>query len=239
MGRELQKKKKRSSIPKIKMKPKSKRVNPLGNPIIAANWNQDETLTQNYRRLGLTSRLNSATGGIEKLRAGDVSKTSTTSKLAISNAIPKQFAPVSARVERDPETGKILRVIHAEDDNPLNDPLNVVEAMDFEGAEDDGEVFEGFENEAGTGKNKKGKSKNEIVRKLEEQASMVPEKRERSQSEREKEWIERLVGKWGEDFEKMARDRKLNPMQQTPADIRRRVGKWKAKGGVLPGAVEA
>jgi len=115
----------------------------------------------------------------------------------------------------------------------------VVEAMDFEGAEDDGEVFEGFENEAGTGKNKKGKSKNEIVRKLEEQASMVPEKRERSQSEREKEWIERLVGKWGEDFEKMARDRKLNPMQQTPADIRRRVGKWKAKGGVLPGAVEA
>lgn len=199
--------------------------------------NQDETLTQNYRRLGLTSRLNSATGGIEKLRAGDASKTSTTSKLAISNAIPKQFAPVSARVERDPETGKILRVIHREDDNPLNDPLNVVEAMDFKGAEDDGEVFEGFEGEVAAKKTKK-KSKNEIVRKLEEQASMVPEKRERSQSEREREWIERLVGKWGEDFEKMARDRKLNPMQQTPADIRRRVGKWKAKGGVLPDAME-
>ncbi|CZT52236.1 related to chicken microfibril-associated protein [Rhynchosporium secalis] len=235
MGRELQKKKKRSSIPKIKMKPKSKRVNPLGNPIIAANWNQDETLTQNYRRLGLTSRLNSATGGIEKLRAGDVSKSSTTSKLAISNAIPKQFAPVSARVERDPETGKILRVILTEDENPLNDPLNAVEAMDFEGAEDDGEVFEGFEGEVAP----KNKSKNEIVRKLEEQASMIPEKKERSQSEREREWIERLVGKWGEDFEKMARDRKLNPMQQTPADIKRRVGKWKAKGGVLPDAMEA
>jgi len=39
MGRELQKKKNRSSIPKIKLKPKSKkRTNPLGNPIIAANW---------------------------------------------------------------------------------------------------------------------------------------------------------------------------------------------------------
>ncbi|KAK0100026.1 Nucleolar protein 16 [Cadophora gregata] len=241
MGRELQKKKKRSSIPKIKMKPKSKRVNPLGNPIIAANWNQDETLTQNYRRLGLTSRLNSATGGTEKLRAGDISKSSTTSKLAISNAIPKQFTPASARVERDPTTGKILRVIHEEDDNPLNDPLNVVEAMDFDGAEDDGEVFEGFEGEVGSEKKKgKGnKSQNEIVRRLEEQASMIPEKKERTQSEREREWIERLVGKWGEDFEKMARDRKLNPMQQTPADIKRRVGKWKAKGGVLPGAVEA
>ena len=38
MGRELQKKKKRSSIPKVRMKTKSKKVNPLGNPIIAANW---------------------------------------------------------------------------------------------------------------------------------------------------------------------------------------------------------
>jgi hypothetical protein len=38
MGRELQKKKNRSSIAKVRQKPKSKKVNPLGNPIIAANW---------------------------------------------------------------------------------------------------------------------------------------------------------------------------------------------------------
>jgi len=38
MGRELQKKKNRSSINKVKLKPKSKKVNPLGNPIVAANW---------------------------------------------------------------------------------------------------------------------------------------------------------------------------------------------------------
>jgi len=38
MGRELQKKKNRSGNAKIKLKPKSKRVNPLGNAIIAANW---------------------------------------------------------------------------------------------------------------------------------------------------------------------------------------------------------
>ncbi|TVY62806.1 Nucleolar protein, partial [Lachnellula suecica] len=137
MGRELQKKKKRSSIPKIKLKPKSKRINPLGNPIIAANWNQNETLTQNYRRLGLTSRLNTATGGIEKLKAG-AGPSSTSSRLAISNAVPKQFTPTEARVERDPETGKITRVIHANaKPNPLNDPLN-------SDSEEDGEEFEGF-----------------------------------------------------------------------------------------------
>src|SRR5579862_1244662 len=38
MGRELQKKKNRSSNPKVRRKPKSKRVNVLGNPIVAANW---------------------------------------------------------------------------------------------------------------------------------------------------------------------------------------------------------
>lgn len=229
MGRELQKKKKRSSIPKIKMKPKSKRVNPLGNAIIAANWNQKETLTQNYRRLGLTSRLNSATGGIEKLRPGDDSKSSTTRKLSISNAIPKTITPTEARVERDPETGMILRVIHSgSKTNPLNDLLNS-DSQDEEMA-DDGEEFPGFDNET-TGSKKEA---NDIVRKLEEQASMVAEKIERKQSDREKEWIRRLMARHGEDFTKMARDMKLNPMQQTAADIRKRVAKWKENGGLVP-----
>ncbi|KAN0103185.1 60S ribosomal subunit biogenesis protein-like protein Nop16 [Hyaloscypha variabilis] len=224
MGRELQKKKKRSSIPKVRMKPKSKKVNPLGNPIIAANWNQNETLTQNYRRLGLTSRLNSATGGIEKLRASSESKSSTTNKLAITNAFPKTIAPTEARVERDPETGKILRVIHAHKrPNPLNDPLN--SDSEDEGMADDGEEFEGFDGEG------EPKEKNEIVRQLEEQASMEAEKIPRKQSERERDWIERLVAKHGDNYERMARDMRLNPMQQTAADIRKRVGKWKASGG--------
>jgi nucleolar protein 16 len=91
---------------------------------------------------------------------------------------------------------------------------------------DDGEEFEGFGGDSG-----KQKETNDIVRKLEEQASMGAEKKERRQSDREKEWIERLVGKYGEDSQKMARDLRLNPMQQTPADIRRRIEKWRASGG--------
>ncbi|CAD6440140.1 532a4f0a-1109-4624-a15c-f97d2112c595 [Sclerotinia trifoliorum] len=220
MGRELQKKKNRSGNSKIKLKPKSKRVNPLGNAIIAANWRQDETLTQNYRRLGLTSRLNTVTGGIEKKKAGPESKTSTASKLAISNTIPKSLAPTEARVERDPETGKIIRVIHDEKKtNPLNDPL------DSDAEDEEGEGFGGFVDEEGSA------SKNEIVKMLEEQASRAGEKRERQQSEREKEWIGRLVKRWGENYGAMVRDRRLNPMQQTESDIKRRVQKWKDAGG--------
>ncbi|KAG9231872.1 putative nucleolar protein 16 [Amylocarpus encephaloides] len=234
MGRELQKKKRRSSIRKVRMKPKSKRVNVLSNPIIAANWNSKETLSQNYRRLGLTSRLNSATGGIEKLRPGAESSTSTTSKLAISNAIPKQFAPTEATVERDPETGRILRVIHPHSrPNPLNDPLNSDSEDEMV---DEGEEFEGFDGQAARNA---GKGQNEIVKQLEEMASRAPEKKERKQSEREQEWIERLVGKYGEDYKRMSRDMKLNPMQQTEADIKKRVGKWKTSSGHSASAISA
>jgi nucleolar protein 16 len=101
----------------------------------------------------------------------------------------------------------------------LNDPLNS-ESEDDEMA-DDGEGFEGL------------KDKNEIIKQLEEQASMSAEKRERQQSDREKEWIERLVSKHGENYEKMARDMRANPMQQTAADIKRRVAKWKSNGGTV------
>ncbi|RFU29457.1 hypothetical protein B7463_g6909, partial [Scytalidium lignicola] len=187
----------------------------MTNKSLVQNRNQKETLTQNYRRLGLASRLNAATGGIEKLRPGDTI-TSTAKRFAISNVIAKEIAPTEARVERD-ESGKIIRVVHDEsleirkERNPLNDALNDIEDKD---------EFQGFDI------NEERGGKNEIVQQLEELASRIPEKKPRKQSAREQEWIERLVNKYGDDYKRMARDMRLNPMQQTEADIRRRVAMW-------------
>lgn len=182
---------------------------------------QSETLSQNYRRLGLASRLNASAGGIE----APSSRTSTASKLSIQTATPTMIAPTEARVVRDPETGKILRVIHSgKRVNPLNDPLltdSEAEEGDVDD-EDEDEEWEGVEGEP--------TEASDIIKQLEEQAARQPEKRIRKQSQREQEWIERLTGKYGDDFGKMARDRKLNPMQQTAADIARRVAKWKSEG---------
>lgn len=90
---------------------------------------------------------------------------------------------------------------------------------------DSEEEFDGFED------NEVDSEARGIVRQLEEQASMVAEKKPRKQSQREQEWCQRLVEKWGENFGKMARDRKLNPMQQTENDIARRIKKWQSEGG--------
>ncbi|PSN59446.1 hypothetical protein BS50DRAFT_231554 [Corynespora cassiicola Philippines] len=228
MGRELQKKKNRSSIPKRRQNPKSKK-RILQNPIIAANWNQKETMSQNYRRLGLTSRLNHATGGTEKTikllglndpksSRADAAADSTANRLNIVSQKPQAPEPEEIEVERDPETGAILRVVGGDQGkpNPLNDPLN-----DLEEESDAGE-WSGFAMVP------QGESDNPVIRQLEEAARNGVRKAPRKQSQREEEWIQKLVDKYGDDYDRMARDRKLNPMQQTAADIRKRAKKWKA-----------
>ncbi|KAL9132174.1 MAG: hypothetical protein Q9217_000108, partial [Psora testacea] len=74
-----------------------------------------------------------------------------------------------------------------------------------------------------------------IVPALEAASLFEKNKGPRKQSQREVEWIEQLVERWGEDVAGMARDRRLNPMQQSEGDLRRRIGVWritKKKGGV-------
>lgn len=113
-----------------------------------------------------------------------------------------------------------MRVVggQEETDNPLNDPLNEIEEIDGEG-------WNGF---AMVPESKEGKEVNPVIRQLEEAAKNGVRKAPRKQSQREEEWLERLVSKYGDDYGRMSRDKKLNPMQQTEADIKKRVKKWKA-----------
>jgi len=178
-------------------------------------------VSQNYKRLGLSSRLNGASGGTEKKPGLDTEDDENQKRDSLAIAGPRALnkqTTQEVQVERDPETGRIVRVIRAEPDerdNPLNDPLNDI--MDFN---DDGAA--------------KDRPQNSIVAQLEAEAAaeeelLAKKKQPRKQSQREEEWIARLVEKHGDDTKAMVRDRKLNPMQQTEADIARRLKKWKAK----------
>ncbi|KAF9895731.1 Nucleolar protein 16 [Lobosporangium transversale] len=66
------------------------------------------------------------------------------------------------------------------------------------------------------------KAKTDVVRALEAQAANVL-KIECYQSEGEVVWAAKLVEKYGDDYEKMFRDRKLNPNQQTVAQLKKRI----------------
>lgn len=136
----------------------------------------------------------------------------------------KHFSEV--QLNRDPETGELVVIGAGDSVNPLNDPLN-----EFEDSEEDllplkvnslGQVAV-----RGNGRG--------ITRQLEEAAAFGKEKRPRQQSEREEEWIAELVEKHGDNYAAMFRDRKLNPMQQSIGDLKKRVGKWTAKNAAKAG----
>lgn len=202
-------------------------------------------MSQNYRRLGLVSRLRAPTGGVE----GRLDKSSIAAlQAAHSAADAASSSPFAidttekaiiseAKVERD-ASGKIIRVIRGAVENPLNDPLRHLDDAEGEEADVITELDDGSYK-----KNKKGKEEHEewggimdvadegmtdVVRELVEQARNPAPKKARHLSEREAEWLGKLVAKHGEDTRAMARDAKLNPMQQTAADIARRLKKLSA-----------
>ncbi len=111
---------------------------------------------------------------------------------------------------------RILENGHNTRANPLNDPLNELD-------DSDPEEWEGFDNIPAVGNG----PHTEVLGKLENLASSGVRTTPRKQSQREQEWIQKLVEKYNDDYGKMFRDVKLNPMQQSEGDIKRRVLKWK------------
>ncbi|KAL1924571.1 uncharacterized protein VTP21DRAFT_4225 [Calcarisporiella thermophila] len=73
----------------------------------------------------------------------------------------------------------------------------------------------------------KVEAKTDVVRALEERASNAV-KTERHQSEGEQKWVQSLIDKYGDDYEAMFRDIKMNKYQQTASQLRKRCEKYLA-----------
>lgn len=197
------------------------------NPVVAASWDPKKTMAQNYRQLGLRAKLNGVAGGQEREfvlgneETREKDEKTVNDPLFIANgghldaAAKKQKAQApganEARIERDAE-GNVIRVVygqaHAYDDS-------------------DDEEFSGFPDSAAD------ENKTEVVKELERLASLPVVSTPRVQSTREQDWIGDLVAKHGDDYDAMARDRKLNAFQQTAGDLRRRVKKWKKDNKIV------
>lgn len=119
-------------------------------------------------------------------------------------------------MERDAD-GKIIRIIGDNKPNPLNDPLNDLD--------DDSDAEKKPAEEWGGIADNDDEETTDVVKQLLEQAKQPDLPKKRHQSAREIEWLEKLVAKYGDDTGAMARDRKLNPMQQTAANIAKRLRK--------------
>lgn len=67
-------------------------------------------------------------------------------------------------------------------------------------------------------------SKTEVVKALEQRATEVKQT-PREASNGELEWLRRIKEKYGDDYTKAAKDRRVNPMQQTVGNIKKRAQK--------------
>ena len=201
--------------------------------------NKKETLSQNYTRFGLVAKLGKATGGAAPTNRSTLSTNTDPLAAAAADRAHGLLRVGEVRVERDAD-GRITRVVR--DENPLGDPLNDLDSDEDEGGDEGGEAGlqlqreqaqaqararqRGYEEWSGFGGgDEEDGDRPEVLRALEREANRPTEKTVRHQSERELDWLKRLADKHGDDTSAMARDVKLNPMQQTAADIRRRLKK--------------
>jgi len=184
-------------------------------PYLTLARDKKETLSQNYSRFGLVAKLGTTAGGTQKSKK-NASIAPKDDPLAVRSADRGLLPVTEVKVERD-ASGKIVRVLR--DINPLNDPLNELDSDSEENQREKAktytDVWNGIDED----------SRPEVIRALEREAAQPVAPKVRHQSERELEWLQRLVDKHGEDVGAMARDAKLNPMQQTKADITKRLRK--------------
>ena len=200
------------------------------------------TAAQNYQRLGLAARLGHAPGGTDKRPAAlgelnderssraDAAAGSTADVLHIASATARRTAAPQreARVARDPASGAILRVL--DDDgggtagkpNPLRDPLNELDDSDPEAWCD----FAMAPRRSGA-----AAAGHAVVRRMEAQVRGAARRAPPPMSAWERDYLQCLVEKHGDDFGAMFWDRRLNYMQETEAHLRRRVKRWKVEDG--------
>lgn len=193
-------------------KDKQRNINVYSNPIIAKNWDKSLTLQQNYKRLGLRAKLGHMAGGVEKkveslTELRNKKKNKDKDDIVTIDKIehtddPSKIPEGEARIIRDPETNEVLKVIYG-----------TMKAEDEESDED--------------------KVDNSVIKQLEEYAEQHSKvKKERHLSDRESDWLKSLYEKYGDDYEKMKWDKKLNIYQQSAGDLKRRINKWKKGNGL-------
>ncbi|KAK9472726.1 ribosome biogenesis protein Nop16 [Dipodascopsis tothii] len=220
-----QRRKQKTSLHKTsrRVKDKQRKVRIRADPLIATHWDEKLTVSQNYKKMGLVARVGGVAGGTEKdLRVprAYISKAEKAESAAADKAAANEAAvPIMQGLPQ--ATSREARIVRHEDGR-----VEVVYADS--GAGDDPADDSSFEKASGlmTKPAKVVPAKTSVAAELEALANRPVEKKERTASERESDWIQALVTKHGDDYEAMFRDRKLNVWQQSVGDIRKRVVKW-------------
>ncbi|WVQ99834.1 nucleolar protein 16 [Kwoniella sp. CBS 9459] len=191
-----------------RMHQKLRKAPPLKGPeVLQESWDKKKTVFQNYAALGLLPKI-------------PIPQTASSSR---SQRV--KLPAVPAEVEEAPKVG-FGRIIRDEEGNVIDIVIDEEpeEAQAEAGQDQEGDVP--FAHDEAERAPVQGKT--DVVRKLEQLAS-TSEPVMRHSSTSEKTWLQQLVIAYGDDYEQMAKDRKLNVWQKTQGEIKRMI---KKAGGV-------
>lgn len=194
-------------------------------------WDKSKTVHQNYAALGLQFALTpTQSGGAERTlipskgsaSAGPASATLESVEAGLST-IPRGFG----RIIRD-EFGNVIRIdlSEAEETQDSEQNTELPEAGVDEKTMDDwvgclNKIHDTTDARGSSSSSAQGTHPVVVLEKLSASGRVVP----RHSSCGERSYLARLIQKYGDNYEGMTRDRRLNPEQKTVGELRRAVGK--------------
>jgi len=208
-----------------------KKQPPIRGPkVLQDAWDKRKTVKQNYAALGLVSSLNPNGSGGSELRVpapqssnSSIAEKATSQPSCIDVSVPRGYG----RITRDQDGNVIDIELGEELDDETMRRTRDKEHQELDQTTVDENMKTWIQLGANQGTNRtKG---NSVVQELEKITEIDSIRPMRFISAGEKIYLQRLVGRHGDDFEAMAKDRKRNSEQRTAGELRRSIRK---AGGV-------
>ncbi|KAJ1667748.1 Nucleolar protein 16 [Coemansia sp. RSA 1813] len=201
----------RKKLRNPKLKTSRKRANKArtkkfqGHPLLRDKWDKSLTVSENYRNLGLVSRLNGISGGIVKnvIPAHQVKETKGENgdlENATEEELKKSIPQGYGIIERDDDGNVVNIIMPDEPQNPLDSDYEVEQVP----------------------------AQKEGARILEEYANMPHEQKERWMSVGERRILQSFIDAHGADYNAMFWDKELNKQQLTKRQIQKKIEKYLA-----------
>lgn len=190
-----------------RVKDKQRNIKITSHPVMAEHWDKKLTLKQNYKRLGLTHRLGKPAGGGE----AKVQTLTEYRKQKEEKENRQKVEPSAIENETDPAKipeGEARLIRDPETNEVVKIIYGTMKVVNSEGDDTpEASVIE------------------ELQKYAQEHAGA---RKVKKLTEREEEWMSKLHAKYGEDYEKMRWDQKLNPIFLSSGQLKKKMALWKS-----------
>ncbi|KAJ3025417.1 UNVERIFIED_CONTAM: Nucleolar protein 16 [Siphonaria sp. JEL0065] len=199
-------------------------------PIIMKNWDKNLTLRQNYQRMGLLANLNGKAGGeaVTLREDGDEEEEDGGDEIAVSYRSLEEFEKMPS-VSRAGDNEVVLQD-EEDEDFDLDGPIGEVDEKATVIGSRLGLRGPVPSNDAALrSTRKKIERLPGVMEALEHEVSLGEAPRVYHSSESEADVLTRLIKKYGDDYEAMARDSKINSYQLSAGQLKRKFKKFNSE----------